>query len=70
MAIARSPENKKKNRFANIPVCEFVSCLHLHFNKSWFITDDDNRVILEPMEDLTNEYINASYVDVSPQTFM
>ena len=41
----------------------------LNFNKSWFITDDDNRVILEPMEDLTNEYINASYVDVSPQTF-
>ena len=42
----------------------------LNFNKSWFITDDDNRVVLEPMEDLTNEYINASYVDVSLQTFM
>ena len=29
MAIARSPENKKKNRFANISVCEFVSSSHL-----------------------------------------
>ena len=27
--------------------------------------DDDNRVILNALDDLTDNYINASYVDVS-----
>ena len=27
--------------------------------------DDDNRVVLKPMEEHTSDYINGSYVDVS-----
>ena len=43
--------------------------LHIYnvkmYHNNYYNTDDDNRVILTPMEDLSNDYINASYVDVS-----
>ena len=36
------------------------TCLFSHLN-----TDDDNRVILNKLEECDSDYINASYVDVS-----
>ena len=64
--------NRKKNRFANISACKLLAiysfayeksrnkCLFSHLN-----TDDDNRVILNKLEEGDSDYINASYVDVS-----
>lgn len=31
----------------------------------FLLTDDENRVILKPEADFENDYINASYLDVS-----
>ena len=67
--------NREKNRFANISACKLLAiysfaygnneksrnkCLFSHLN-----TDDDNRVILNKLEEGDSDYINASYVDVS-----
>ena len=30
-----------------------------------YITDDDNRVVLQPVEGHEHDFVNASYVDVS-----
>ena len=30
-----------------------------------YIIDDDNRVVLQPLEDHVHDFVNASYVDVS-----
>ena len=54
----------------------FVTFLHVSTHNFNFLTyymhlsgivliDDDNRVILTPLEDLTDDYMNASYMNVS-----
>ena len=67
--IATSPANKKKNRFANICVCELLHNHYLYFNRVDFQTcaDDDNRIVLKPIDQYESDYVNASYVDVSMQ---
>ena len=67
--------NRKKNRFANISACKllaislFTALLMETMNSPGtyfsFNTDDDNRVILNKLEEGDSDYINASYVDVS-----
>ena len=70
--------NRKKNRFANISACKllaislFTTLLMETMNSpgtkglfSHLNTDDDNRVILNNLEEADSDYINASYVDVS-----
>ena len=32
------------------------------------IADDDNRVILAPIDEYDSDYVNASYIDVSTPT--
>ena len=44
---------------------EHYECIYIPY---FIHPDDDNRVILTPLEDLTNEYVNASYVTVSVAT--
>ena len=72
-SIAVSPQNKALNRFANITACEFtpltvttvntyIRIMHEHTH---CITDDNNRILLNPVLGCENDYINASYVDVS-----
>ena len=63
-------ENRLLNRFANIVVCKLYISIHCNccLLPYAFVTDDDNRVLLEPIgdyPDCQNEYINACYVDVS-----
>ena len=70
---ATSPDNKLKNRFANICVCELFNLFSLFFsilNKNFkfppnLYPDDDNRVVLRPLAQYDSDYVNASYVDVS-----
>ena len=44
---------------------DHYKCIHIPY---FIHPDDDNRVILTPLEHLTNEYVNASYVTVSVAT--
>ena len=75
VTVSLNLENDLKNRFKNINVCKllFTPCLNSMVNKLQFYAglwiDDDNQLVLQPLtvgkEMFNNEYINASYVDVS-----
>jgi protein tyrosine phosphatase len=68
--VSKKPFNKKKNRYGNIVTCkkfEFALSVYLlyidHDIIMYFFTDDYSRVVLSGDE--TEDYINASFVDVS-----
>ena len=72
ISIATSPDNKWKNRFANIHVCKSLNqyiatgiFLIVKFVLCYICIDDDNRVVLKPLDKYESDYVNASYVDVS-----
>ena len=62
--IAKLPENRAKNRYANIFACKYlpvlyvqVKCMHEHI-------DDFSRVKLQQREEDESDYINSCYIDV------
>ena len=73
ISIATSPNNKLKNRFANICVCkslyQYIIVTDILAVKLVSATciDDDDRVVLKPLDKYESDYVNASYVDVSTQ---
>ena len=73
VTVATSSENRIKNRLSNISACNYpltTDCMQLshYYYLCSLCTDDDNRVVLKAMEGHSNDYINASYVDVSYKT--
>ena len=69
VTVGVTATNKPFNRFKNITVCEYNTCvLNKTIVEHILILDDDNRIILQPLSgcaDCSRDYINASYVDVS-----
>lgn len=63
-SIGSTAVNKMKNRFANIIVCKYMRQMNNQLHMCEYV-DDSNRVVLVPTGGYTNEYINASPVDVS-----
>ena len=53
-----------RNRFKNITTCKDMHCLFMPLLKYIFL-DDSNRVVLRPILEHDNDFINASYINVS-----
>ena len=60
--------------FVCVCVCVCVrACIDAKFSTSTFMSDDDNRVVLKPMDghpDCQRDFINASYIHVSSIQFI
>lgn len=64
----QDPYNSAKNRYANIPACEFTGNAESADIISYvtIVSDDHSRVILPEITGRQgSDYINANYIDVS-----
>ena len=72
ISIGKSQQNRKKNCFGNISACKNTSATSLKYTHTTYFgvlcIDDNNRVILNALEGYRNDYINASYMDVSTES--